>query len=596
MPLSELAHLELLAEVDALTAALHQWAESPPDWLPARTCQALVRRLIERTETLRVRLNAPLVVALLGGTGVGKSALVNALLGAEVATVGRARPTTRRPKLICRSELSPEVLGIPPESVEVVHRDLPAMTNLVVIDCPDPDTTEEAEVADTNLARLRHILPHCDVLLVASTQQKYRSARVNDELDLAATGARLAFVQTHADTDQDIRDDWRRLLQPNYTTGHIFFVDSLAALADAQAGLEPRGEFAGLMDLLTRQLAGVAALRIRRANFLDLLSETLQACEARIQEHLPAVRQLQTAIQEQRSQLGTHLAQQLRTELLAGRRQWETRLTGRIVSQWGFSPFSMVLRTFQSLGTLLSGALLLRARTSAQVALWGAVEGVRTLHRRHRDRQAETSLAPTALSWEPAALRSAAVVVDGYAMEAGLPRGVVSPESVAAEAASASRGFLVDVAGEISAIIDRAAKRHTGWFTRWRYELLLLAMVGLLLYRLARNFFWDSWLAAQPMKLEGIEIYLLALFWLALWCTLLLWAFTRRLRRGLRAEVDQLAEKWNTPAAAAGLFKSLEAQCRQVDDFHNDLQRIQQDVATLRRRLTTPEEPLGYRR
>ena len=53
---------------------------------------------------------------------------------------------------------------------------------------------------------------------------------------VAATGARLAFVQTHADTDQDIRDDWRQVLQPNYTTGHIFFVDSLAALADAQAG------------------------------------------------------------------------------------------------------------------------------------------------------------------------------------------------------------------------------------------------------------------------------------------------------------------------------------------------------------------------
>ena len=65
----------------------------------------------------------------------------------------------------------------------------------------------------SNLARLRAILPHCDVLLVTATQQKYRSARVADELAAAARGAHLVFVQTHADLDADIRDDWRRVLE-----------------------------------------------------------------------------------------------------------------------------------------------------------------------------------------------------------------------------------------------------------------------------------------------------------------------------------------------------------------------------------------------
>src|SRR5690242_16355497 len=113
----ELAHLELLAEVDTLLTELKSWSDHAPDWPPAHHCQALVRRLAERTAMLRVRLDAPLIVATLGGTGTGKSALVNAIVGADVVTSGRERPTTLQPTLICRPDLSPETLGIDPKSV-----------------------------------------------------------------------------------------------------------------------------------------------------------------------------------------------------------------------------------------------------------------------------------------------------------------------------------------------------------------------------------------------------------------------------------------------------------------------------------------------
>ena len=255
MPSTEAAHLELLAEIDAVTARLRTWSDSAPAWTPAATVQALVRRLLRRAESLRVRLEAPLVVATLGGTGTGKSTLINALAGAEVVSAGRSRPTTTRPTLIGRPQLTPEMLGIDPAQVEVVGCDLPALADLVLLDCPDPDTTEDTQSAATNLARLRAILPHCDVILVTATQQKYRSARVSDELAAAASGARLVFVQTHADCDPDIRDDWRRVLDPavspsaerpavspgaerpaaspsagrlRYAPGEIFYVDSAA--------------------------------------------------------------------------------------------------------------------------------------------------------------------------------------------------------------------------------------------------------------------------------------------------------------------------------------------------------------------------------
>ena len=196
MPADELAQLELLSELDALLVRLDRWVRTAPDWQPAETCQAMVRRLEQRIAAMRVRWEAPLVVALLGGTGTGKSALINAFLGAEAVETGRQRPTTTRPTLILRGDITPEMLGIDPTGVELIVRDLPMLRDLVLVDCPDPDTTEEtlgegqSRETDSNLARLRKILPHCDVLLVAATQQKYRSARVAEELAAAAAGAR----------------------------------------------------------------------------------------------------------------------------------------------------------------------------------------------------------------------------------------------------------------------------------------------------------------------------------------------------------------------------------------------------------------------
>ena len=213
MSTGDLAHLELLAEIDALARRLDDWSRHAPPWRPAETCQAIVGRLAGRLNSLRVRLESPLIVATLGGTGTGKSSLINALAGAEVVRSGRDRPTTTRPALLCRPGLTPEMLGIDAREVDVVQHDLPALANLVLVDCPDPDTTDAPGPlpSETTLARLRRILPLCDVLVVTTTQQKYRSARVAEELAAAAPGARLVFVETHADQDADIRDDWRHI-------------------------------------------------------------------------------------------------------------------------------------------------------------------------------------------------------------------------------------------------------------------------------------------------------------------------------------------------------------------------------------------------
>jgi len=627
---AEAEQLELLAQIDALVGRLRRWAQSAPDWPPAETCRALVERLADRAEALRLRVAAPLVVATLGGSGTGKSALVNALVGEEVVATGRRRPTTTRPVLICRPDIKPEMLGIDPAAVELVQRDLPALANLVLLDCPDPDTTELAHIrarhggsargtevpeaasgaaappaqsspqigpdpaADalldaspavgpgTNLARLRRLLPHCDVLLVTSTQQKYRSARVADELRAAASGARLVFVQTHADQDEDIREDWRRMLQDDYQPNHLFRIDSLGTLADVQAGRVPSGEFGRLVDLLTRELAGVAAARIRRANFLDLAEETLARCRRRIDPLLPAVERLSEAIDQERTQLGAELAGRMHHELLATRRPWEARLLERTASHWGLSPFAVVLRAYVGLGTLLSGALLLRARTPAQIVLLGAMEGGRSWlkARRRRLQPAGTARRAVAGAWEPAALRQSSLVLQGYASEAQLPGELVSPDRTQVEAEQAAEDFVRTAAGQLESLITRLARRRAGWLTRGLYELLWIVPLGWLLFRLGKNFFYESYL--RPQSLLGLDFYVQCLFWLLLWSVVLIWLLSRRLRRGLARELDRLADQWRESPLGAGLFARAEHRCRAIRRFRAQLDELGAEVKRLR--------------
>jgi hypothetical protein len=156
---------------------------------------------------------------------------------------------------------------------------------------------------------------------------------------------------------------------------------------------------------------------------------------------------------------------------------------------------------------------------------------------------------------------------------------------VAAEAETAAGRFIARVSAELESLVARLASRHAGWFTRCRYELLLAVMLGLLLYRLGKNFFYDSWWAAHPGPVYGLDFYVSAGVWLALWCFLLLWAFCRRLRRGLRGEIERLAAGWQDASVAAGIFARVDGDCRGVERFRQELDAAGHEVDRLRRQV-----------
>src|SRR4051812_26692611 len=101
-----------------LAPALRNLEKSLRGWLDAphpQPLKPLVRAALEgitadlRRKAEDLDVDRPhLVIVLMGGTGVGKSSLLNALAGDSIAQASYTRPTTRDPVVYYHRSLRPE--------------------------------------------------------------------------------------------------------------------------------------------------------------------------------------------------------------------------------------------------------------------------------------------------------------------------------------------------------------------------------------------------------------------------------------------------------------------------------------------------------
>lgn len=113
----------------------------------------------------------PLVVAFFGGTGVGKSSLLNRLAGETVAKSGVERPTSREITLYLHESVHIERLPdeFPVEKInQSVHRN-ENHRSVLWIDMPDFDSAETA-----NRDLVDQWLPHIDLLIYVVNPERYR--------------------------------------------------------------------------------------------------------------------------------------------------------------------------------------------------------------------------------------------------------------------------------------------------------------------------------------------------------------------------------------------------------------------------------------
>lgn len=113
----------------------------------------------------------PLVVAFFGGTGVGKSSLLNRLAREKIAQTGVERPTSREVTIYVHEsvELAKLPAELPVEHVHIKRHGDDARRDVLWIDAPDIDSAEES-----NRQLALAWLPHIDLLVYVVSPERYR--------------------------------------------------------------------------------------------------------------------------------------------------------------------------------------------------------------------------------------------------------------------------------------------------------------------------------------------------------------------------------------------------------------------------------------
>lgn len=154
---------------------------------------AAIGHQVRKRRTLTERV---FLVGLLGGTGSGKSSLLNALAGIDISPAGAMRPTTARPRAWVprgrRAEVDAALAFLGLE--EVVEHDLDE--GLAVLDLPDIDSFKP-----DNRLEVDAILPYLDMAIWVTDPEKYRDRVLHHEFlrPLAAHQAMFRFVLNQID-------------------------------------------------------------------------------------------------------------------------------------------------------------------------------------------------------------------------------------------------------------------------------------------------------------------------------------------------------------------------------------------------------------
>jgi hypothetical protein len=543
------------AGFDDLITGLARWSGALPDWPPARRVRAEWEEVAPRLDRARRELSRVLVVGVIGGTGTGKSTLVNALAGRDVSPAGDvARPTTVAPVVVVARDVDCSWLALDEVGARVVTSDSAAVANIVLVDCPDPDTqgpgtapaggtqlsvggTQLPSERNHNRDLLERILPACDVLLLVATAQKYRSWSVASEVAAFAPGRPLLFVQTHASRDADIRDDWRRELErQGIEAPAIHRLDGLEAARRAAAGLEPEPGFAGLVKAIDEELVGRAARRVRRTGALDLAGWFLSQALGHLTPLRQPVAELASGVAAQTGRLEGLMEKAVAGKLRASRPAWQRVMQEELVERWQGGPFAMFLHALAGLGRLWpkvrGGGLLGRILSGQGVPSVATGDG------------AWQSILEVGLS-EADVEQSRSILV-GLAARATIGEPMVGRARLDERAVQTSVGTLMErtghwLVGGIDRLVAERRDRVDSPLMHGVCEVLFGGLIVAVLGRAAWNFFYGHLWLGHP--LGGLGFLEEALVWIILWGLFLRWIVFARLRAGLDRDIAGLVTR-----------------------------------------------------
>lgn len=321
---------------EARYEALHTWIEDAvrSGWLPHSDLDTLVQ--IERQQSAQLfsqQRHRPLIVGLFGGTGVGKSSLLNRLAGAPVARVGVERPTSHEVTLYLHRDFA--IHQLPPElplqdTRLAYHADADRRL-LAWLDMPDIDST-----ATANRALVEAWLPYVDWLIYVVSPERYHDDLGWRFLQQRAQRHAWLFVMNHWDQGrpEQIEDLRQRLQDEAFSQPTILRTSCATEGGGADDFAQLEGTIRGAVDRYGLEVLQQLGVQARIAD----LRRSVARCRTHIGDDtawLSAHTQWSTTVDVHLHRLGEQLQRRiaaLGTEYLARhaeRQGWWHRLRGQ---------------------------------------------------------------------------------------------------------------------------------------------------------------------------------------------------------------------------------------------------------------------------
>lgn len=231
---------DLLQEIQA-------WADRLTDegWIAKEAVEPLTRLTGQAACDLFDGHGRPLVAAFFGGTGVGKSTLLNRLAGESVAKTGIERPTSREVTFYLHTSTKLERLppGIPLDKVKIARHRNTSRREVVWIDMPDIDSVEHQ-----NRELALALLPYIDVLIYVVSPERYRDDAGWCLLVEHSVSSAWLFVMNH--WDEGCEDQIEDFIHQLKSAG---FSDPIVLRCDSRSDLRARkpDDFGKLEEILT---------------------------------------------------------------------------------------------------------------------------------------------------------------------------------------------------------------------------------------------------------------------------------------------------------------------------------------------------------